>query len=789
VKVYLQQNAFNSGELSPQMLGRSDVPAYNNGVKTLENWLLRPQGGAMKRSGTRYVAEVEDSSVKSRVVPFVFSTTQAYVLEFCDLKIRFFRNESVIEAPTWTFVDGDVDTGNDELDITGHFYVDEQGPFRLTSDGTLPAGLSLATNYYIVEAATGTPADSFSLSLTAGGAIVPITGAAGGGTHTITPYGTVPNEIVTTYTEAQLPSLRFAQSADKLYIVHEDHKPAVLTRTGHASWTLSDLDFIDGPYLELRVPEVDDEKLLEAFLFSTSGVTGSVTLTAGAPGFFDNVGARDVGRMIRYHDPDSGDHEPGALRITAVASATSATGTVTAGPDPLLQPPALPDIQGTKEWYLGAYYFGNHPRTVAFFEQRLAFAGTPLEPERFDASVTGGWDDFAPTSRIDSDITADSALSYQLGGSSDVQVIVWLARARNMVIGTTGGVWIVQASSNNESVTPTNINLPRASAYGCANLQPVVAYNTVLYVSRSGKKVLAAGYQFESDNYNATDLTIMAEHVTGTGIIQMEFQQEPHSIIWCVRSDGKLAGVTYEPGQKIHGWHRHVIGGSFSTGDAVVESIAVIPAPNEDHDQLWMIVKRTIDGSTVRYIEFMEQDFADLDDIEDAFFVDSGLTYDSTATATITGLDHLEGETVSILADGAVHPTRVVSGGSITLNAKYSVVQVGYGYNADFETLPIEIRTQGSGSTSGRLLRPTHLHIRLHRTLGLEYGTDSDSLERLPFRSTSDDMDASPPLFTGIKEITMQSGHDEEAIVYLRQPDPLPAMILFVSGTVGIASR
>jgi hypothetical protein len=765
------------------MLGRSDVPAYSNGVKTLENWLLRPQGGAMKRSGTRFVQEVKDSAIKGRVVPFVFSTAQAYILEFCDLAIRFYRDEAYIAAPTWTFVDGDVDTGNDELDITGHFYVDEQGPFRLTTTTTLPAGLSLATDYYIVDV----DADSFGLSLTAGGSKVDITGAASGGTHTITPYGTVPNEIVTTYTEAQLPSLRFAQSADKLYIVHEDHKPAELTRTGHTSWTLADLSFIDGPYLELRVPEVGDDKTVETITLNPAAELGDdIALVAGGAGFFSL--SRDVGRMLRHGKATTGDSWGGIL-IDQVTNATLARGDVVSGDDAAQEPPRLPSATVTAYWHLGAYYPGNYPRTVSFFEQRLAFAGTPLEPERFDASVTGGWDDFAITTRSGNAVEADSSLSYQLGGSSDVQVILWLARARNMVIGTTGGVWIVQASSNNESVTPTNINLPRASAYGCANLQPVVAYNTVLYVSRSGKKVLAAGYQFESDNYNATDLTIMAEHVTGAGISQMEFQQEPHSIIWCVRSDGQLVGVTYEPGQKIHGWHRHVIGGSFSTGDAVVESIAVIPAPNEDHDQLWMIVKRTIDGSTVRYIEFMEQDFADSDGIEDAFFVDSGLTYDSTATATITGLDHLEGETVSILADGAVHPTRVVSSGSITLNALYSVVQVGYGYNADFETLPIEIKAQGSGSTSGRLLRPTRIHVRLHRTLGLEYGTDSDSLERLPFRSTSDDMDAPPPLFTGIKEIAMQSGHDEEAIVYLRQPDPLPAMILFVSGTVEIASR
>ena len=698
VTVRVIQNTFNSGEISPQMLGRSDLPAYKHGVKTMENWLLRPQGGVVKRSGTRFVLEVEDSAVQGRLVPFVFSTTQAYILEFCDLKIRVFRNEGPIEDP------------------------------------------APPPTYY---------------------------------------------EIVTTYTEAQLPYLRFAQSADKLYITHEDHAPAVLTRTAHTTWTLADLAFIDGPYLEMRVPAVGDDAAVDTILVSLAAETGNnIAMAAVAPGFFS--GARDVGRIFRYGNTTG--TAWGGVRIDQVTSALVARGDIVSGDDAADQPPHLPGAANSKYWHIGAYYPANYPRNVSFFEQRLAFAGTPLEPERFDASVTGGWNDFAPSERlVDGDVVDDSALSYQLGGSSDVQVILWLARARNMVIGTTGGVWIVQASSNNESVTPTNINVPRASAYGCANLQPVVAYNTVVYVSRSSKKVLAAGYSIEADSYSATDLTLMSEHITGDGLLSMEFQHEPHSVVWCVRDDGQLVGMTYEPTQKIFGWHRHIIGGTFGSDDAVVESIAVIPAPAADHDQIWMIVKRTINGSTVRYIEFMEQDFADTDDDEDAFFVDSGYTYDSTATDTITGLDHLEGETVQILADGAVHPDCVVSSGSITLNASYSVVHVGYSYNADLETLPMEIQSQ-TGSSAGKLLRPTHAYARLHRTLGLWYGSDTDDLEQLPFRNAGDPMDAPPPLFTGIKEIILPHGDDFEAKVYLRQSDPLPAMVLFVAGNVGVSS-
>lgn len=314
---------------------------------------------------------------------------------------------------------------------------------------------------------------------------------------------------------------------------------------------------------------------------------------------------------------------------------------------------------------------------------------------------------------------------------------------------------------------------------------PVSVYNNVLYVSRTGKKILTTAYADLS--YSTQDLTLMAEHVTGTGIDWMDFQYEPHSVLWCVRGDGEIAAMTFEPGQKIYGWHRHIIGGSFGSGNAVVESVAVIPAPDGTHDQVWMIVKRTINGSTVRHIEFMEQDFADTDDIEDAYFLDCGYTYDGVATDTITsGIDHLEGETVSVLADGATHPDVTVTGGAITLTREASVIHVGYSYNAECETLPIGLADR-AGSTVGRLLRPVHAYIRLHRTLGLEYGTDADNLERLPFRSTGDPMDAPPPLFTGIKEITLSNAHDDEGIIYFRQSDPLPATILFLAGELGIS--
>ena len=180
-----------------------------------------------------------------------------------------------------------------------------------------------------------------------------------------------------------------------------------------------------------------------------------------------------------------------------------------------------------------------------------------------------------------------------------------------------------------------------------------------MFVQRASRKVRELVYNFDSDSYQAPDLTVLAEHITDSGITEMAFQQEPDNIVWCVLTDGRFVGMTYRREENVVGWHEHIIGGSFGSGNAVVESVAVIPG-DLNEDNVYLVVKRTINGATARYIEtFSNFDFGT--DVQDAFFVDSGLTYSGSAATTISGLNHLEGQSVSILANGATHPNKTVS--------------------------------------------------------------------------------------------------------------------------------
>ena len=269
-------------------------------------------------------------------------------------------------------------------------------------------------------------------------------------------------------------------------------------------------------------------------------------------------------------------------------------------------------------------------------------------------------------------------------------------------------------------------------------------------------------------------MNLLNEHITSSGVTDMAYQQSPHSIAWLTRTDGVAPTMTRQIDQKITGWARQKLGGSFGTGDTVIESVAVIPKGEED--QVWFVVKRTIDGSTVRYVEFLETfDFGD--DQEDAFYVDCGLTYDSTSTSTITGLSHLEGETVAVLGDGAVQDNQVVASGQITLDVAASVVQVGLPYTSTLKTMTLE-GGSATGTAQTKRKRIYRIGIRLYRSLGLKYSDGTGTDRTITFRAPSDEMDEAVELFTGDKIESFDFGHTQSGQIQLKQDQPLPCYIL-----------
>jgi len=662
-RVAVQLTNFTGGELSPRLDGRNDLTKYASGCKTLENMIVYPHGSAARRSGTSFVAEVKDSTKKTRLIPFEFSTTQTYMLEFGDQYIRFYKDNGQI--------------------------------------------------------------------------------LSGGSAY----------EISTPYLESQLFEIKYAQSADVMYICHPSHEVMKLSRSGHTSWTLTEVDFQNGPFQDHNITSTT----LTASHTSV-GTSGNLTLSS-TTGVNSNQGwlSTDVGRLVHFKD--------GHYKITAYTSSTVVVATSVVAPS---------SASASTDFALGAFSdTTGHPSCVTFFEQRLVFAGTREQPQTLFFSKSGDYENM--DDNYHGTVADDDAIIYTIA-SNQVNAIRFMTATRTLIIGTAGGEFTVSGGGTDVAITPTNILIKKQSNNGSANIDAIAAGNATLFLQRAKRKVRELAYNFDVDGYLAPDMTILAEHITETGITQMAYQQEPNQIIWMVRTDGQLIGLTYQREQQVTAWHRHIFGGSFNSGNAVCESVAVIPTDDTEY-QTWVIIKRTINGSTKRYVEYINNfDFAEADDTS-FNFLDSQLAYDGSATLTISGLDHLEGETVSILADGATHPNKTVSSGSITLNRSSTKVKVGLPYTSLLQTMRLDAGSQ-NGTSQSKTKRIYEITVRLYESLGIEVGPDLNNMERIPFRSSADPMDSSVGVFTGDKEVEFRGNYETDGFIFVRQDQPLPLTVL-----------
>lgn len=830
------QAALNAGELSPRMAARVDFSRYASAGETCENLLPIPQGGLMRRPGTRFIREAKDSSQQARLLRFEFSTIQAYVLEMGAGYVRFYRNQGVI---TVADTDAAISNGTFASNITGWddrstggagnqiSHDSTNGRLTLETGGTAADDIGWAeqavtttatnTEHVIKFRVLGAPGDKieFQIGTATLGAqdLAAVEKEVGyhcvAFTPTVSPFyvqfrnlgsnadkdvqidevsliDNAPVEVDTPYAVAELFDIKRAQSADVLYLAHPDHPVYKLARSGHTSWSLVEVAWQDGPYLDKNTTTTT---LTASVPGNGLGLTVTASATAGINSG-DGFKSTDVGRALRI---DDGSAEPGWGVIASVGSTT------------VVLVDVKRDFVTTAQaaWSLGAWSgTTGYPLAVAFFEQRLLAANTANQPQTFWLSQSADLENMRADSFVSAAVAIedDDGLTFTIAAER-VNAIRWCSPGQQLVLGTAGGEWI--AKSQGDILTPTDIDVKRQTTHGSANIEPIRAGHAVLFVQRAKEKVHELAFSFEVDGFRAPDLTILSDHVLRGGVVEMDYQQQPDSLLWCVRADGVLAALTYKREQEVVGWSRHKLGGSFGAGDAVVESVAVIPGnagagqvqASDDRDEVWVLTKRTIGGATVRHVEMLEGAFAGpvrhdyasdgawqtavLAAQQDAFYVDSGLTYDGAATTSITGLDHLEGETVSILADGAVHPDKTVSAGAITLDAAASKVQAGLAYTHAFKSLKLN-----AGAAAGTAVAKTK-RVRAVGFVLLDSGpfslgpTDQAAdLEEVTFREVGDAMDTAVPLFTGERVVTFDGDWETDARIHVRGAKPTPFTLL-----------
>jgi len=866
-KQLLSIPSFTAGELSSSMEGRTDFAKYFNGASNIENFVVLPHGPVTRRPGTYFVSEVKTSANSTRLIPFSFSTEQTYILEFGNQYIRFFKDNGQITEGNKTITaitaaNPAVVTSSSHGYSNGDF-VNISGVVGMTEvNGKTFKVADKTTNTFELQNVDGTDINSSGYTAYSSGGIA----------NKI-------YQITTEYTTAQLFDLKFAQSADVMYICHNSHEVMKLSRTGHTSWTLTEVDF----------------------------------------------GTKDVGRIIKFNG--------GEAKITARTNTTVVVCTIT---------DAFTNTDATASFQLGSFSdTTGHPSSVSFFEQRLVFAATTDQPQTMFFSKSGDYENM--TSGTD----ADDAMVYTIA-SNQVNAIKSLKATRTLICMTTGGEYAVSSGANQDAITPTNINIRKQSNYGSAGVDALSIGNATIFLQRAKRKVRELAYNFDTDGYTAPDLTILADHITESGVVQMDYQQEPYSVVWGARTDGVLAGLTYNRLENVVAWHRHIIGGKsdttkniihqqisftsnttvvnttnntitltshglstgdpvyyyaasniigglnnstlyfaiasdsntiklattasnatagtaisftsapssdttqyiyqgvnissnfiysashgFTTGDifyydntgtaigglsentkyyiekiddnqfklysdktlstnvsltsahtseqtdnilthAKVESVAVIDG-DSDEDQVWIIVKRWINGVVRRYVEYFTP-FNFNEDLTAFHYLDSGLSYTGDLTSSLSGLDHLEAEVVDIIGEGSTQNSKTVSSGAITLTNSTEQAKVGLLYTSDLQTMRLD---EGyTETTQTKTKRIYDLSVRFQNTVGASVGPNAANLTAIDFRSSGSPMDLPIPLFTGDKSIEFDTNYGTEGLVYVQQPQALPMTIL-----------
>lgn len=703
----LNQTNFTAGEISPRMLGRTDIARYQNGAMLMENCWPVVHGGAVRRYGTLHSGSCKYPDRRAALVPYVFNTQQAYMCEFGDLYVRIY-------FPDGSYSGVELASPYTQAMLSQVEYVQGADTMFLFHNGVPVHRLrrisntdwSLAPAPFVTKPFDERGLD-FATSMTLSAATV-------GTGRTLT-------SAVAAFLESDVGREVWAGSGVAKITAFTSTTVVTVEilnafpGTVNASWSMK------------GSPQTPN--LLSAF--TPVGATVTMTLT-------DN-GWRpaDVGKFVKING--------GLLEITVVTDAKVVSAVIRTAPTSATASPA-------NAWSLESSVWNDvdgYPGTGTLFEQRLAVAGSPNFPQTIWQSKT------AESLNFELGTKDDDATSFTVS-SDQINPIMHLAQVKTLVALTYGGEFTITGGIE-KPITPTNIQVKNQSVYGCNRVRPVRIGNELYFVQRAGRKLRAMAYKYDSDAYGSPDMSVLSEHITKSGVVSMAYQQEPESILFCARSDGVLATMTVDRDQDVVGWARQITDGAF-------ESVAAIPT--EDGDQVWAIVRRTVNGQNVRYIER----FVDGCRVDDGIFATS-----VAGQATWGGLAHLEGKTVDIVADDVVMEQQVVSGGQITLPRDANNVQIGLPFVTRVKTLTPEI--QGStGSAQGNSMRVGEITLRFLDTTGCKVNGQIIAFRNLGVHV----LDQPPPLFTGDHRLENLGWERGQASIEITQEQPLPFHLLCV---------
>lgn len=818
------KRSFSAGEISPELHVRADLQKFSIGVKECTNFFVKPEGGAYNRPGFRFVAEIKDSSQDGvRLIPFRFNTEQTYVLETGDQYIRFVTNGGQVldsgslvyevatpyaltdieriqytqsaDVMTWVHPNYPITEvsrlDNDDWSVdTVNYGTTVSAPTNVSAVTVGTASTSDDKTYeYVVTAVRGGVESQASTSKTitmdaqsvTWGAKVNWSPPVGGADY----YNVYKAEVVgsgiygwigetesTWFDDYNIgPDMTegtplFRDPLSQFELTVSDGSALfigqmIVGQTSNATAIIDDINGNDITVKDVTGVFQSGETIVEtSFSLSFSGITGSFSVgetvtgsTSGATATvkqFFYINDVEVGEIFSLLEVEniSGTFQDGEVLTGGTSGAT-----------------ATVDSSGSSvNVTISSITFSNYPSTVAYYQQRILFASTYSEPQTFYTTRTGNYKDF----RTSSPTQDDDAITFTIADNQVNEVRHIVSMGILMAL-TSGGVWKI-TEGENEVLTPASVGAKKQTEHGASWVKPLLVGDSVLYVQEQGTRIRDLIYTFEKDKYQGNDVTKFARHLFKEfEIIDWAYQDEPDNIVWAVRSDGKLLGLTYNALEQVMAWHVHETDGEF-------ESVACVREGNGN--ALYAIIKREINGETKRYIERMD-DRHDSQAI-DSFYVDSGLTYEGVPADDISGLDHLEGKDVAVLADGHVVNNMTVSGGSITLPYEASKVQVGLPYTSRIVTLRFD---HMEASSIAKNKRSDKLSLRFINSRGGWVGQEGRQIDEIKWREQSDNYEEIP-LKTQDIDRPLSQGWSKDACIVIEQRDPLPMGILGIQPKV-----
>ena len=933
---------FNGCEVGSLMSGRTDFEKYGSSVYRMRRFIPTAQGPAKRCPGTKYVLQARYPDKRVWLQRFEFAFDQAYVIEFGDYYCRFYTDRGVVLE--------------DPIDISG---ITNANPGVVTYVGADPSngdwmyvygvfGMTEVNGRYVKVANVNTGAKTFELNDIDGGVIDTTAYGVYNGNGDAARVYTIasPYAEEDLFTAENTSALSISQSGDVLYIGCEGYQPRTLTRAGNTSWAFAAYAPTDGPFQ--REPDARVN-------FTLSGTSGNVTVTS-ASAIFDN---NSVGMLLRlqpvnitttqwetaksisagnirkssgkfYEAVNSATtgavrpiHEEGqdydgnagvlweflhpgyvVLKITAVTSTTQVSADVIGpgvAPNELLSSAECNYRVGAWGTGMGASY----PYKTAFWRDRLWWGGG----QNIYASVAGDYSSHAPDTM--GEILADNALNLTIA-IGNVDKVRWMRPGNALIVGTAGAEIAVRENITTAPLGPENVKFDLQSAEGSMELEPVLVEDAVLFARVGGRRVMELRFDIQADAWVPRDMNVLYPEITRSGIVDMEYQKEPDDILWCVLGDGRLIGLTYDREQNIYGWHQHPIAGN----DAKVEAVQIIPSPNGDLDDVWLVVSRTIEGDfpyelaleaggnlltegedqlvieddvnrTQRFIEYIGQSLEEGEDIQGAGYLDASLEFNPVVPAdlfmadgyeiagstgvqatvlssieiaseadeiieteafelivindpvfaatdvgreivyryydtanelwrsaraeitsyidqenvlttivaafpdddvpfnewrltatTLRGLWHLEGETVSALADGQEVADLLVTDGAVTLPFAASRATIGYPYTSTLATQRLEAGAS-IGTAQAKVKRIHKCGLRLYASLGGKVGPGPTNVDLIQYRTNNDFMNEVPPLLTGDTDVfAFPGGYETDGRIWVVADQPLPMTVI-----------